>query len=322
MSDFARRYVRYPVEAAAVRLFFGLFGLLPTATASAIGGRLWRTIGPRLRINQRAVRNIDFAMPEISAAERDRIVRGMWDNFGRIFAEYPHIDDITKSGNDTRVEIAGRHHADCVTDPAGGGILISGHFANWEIFALTAEGMGIPYSQVYRPANNPLVDRIAMRMRRLQPDRIIPKGPAGARKTVEILRRGGRIGMLVDQKMNDGIAVPFFGHDAMTAPAVAHLARRYGCPVVPVWLERLDGCRFRITFHPPMRARRSEEPSEDIRAMMIEINDFLEQRIRERPDQWLWLHRRWPEENPVTPSASASASGPPAGPDRDASATD
>lgn len=101
--------------------------------------------------------------------------------------------------------------------------------------------------------------------------------------------------MLVDQKMNDGIVVPFLGQDAMTAPALAQFALRYDCPVIPARVERLDGARFRITVLPPIPLARTGDRQTDIFNAMVQVNGLLEQWIRERPEQWLWLHRRWPK---------------------------
>jgi KDO2-lipid IV(A) lauroyltransferase len=117
---------------------------------------------------------------------------------------------------------------------------------------------------------------------------MVPKGPAGARQALSLLSKGKRLGMLIDQKMNDGIAVPFFGRDAMTAPALARFAQRYECPAVPVRLERLGGARFRVSFLPPLDITGSDTE------VMARANRIIEAWIRERPEQWLWIHRRWP----------------------------
>lgn len=310
MAEFVRRYVRYPLEGALAWLFFGFFRLLPAPVASDVGGWVGRTIGSVLPVNRRAIRNIDLAMPGTSDAEKARIIRGMWDNLGRVFAEYPHIERFTGKKGPSRVEVIGVENAECISDEAGGGIIFSLHLSSWEIPALSMEVAGVPYVQVYRPANNPIVDRMIIRARRLPQDRIMPKGTAAARKSLEVLKRGGRIGMAVDQKLNAGMSVPFFDHEAMTPTAVAQLALRFERPAIPIVLVRVDGSRFRLTIYPAIESPRTDDRHADIREMMIRINQFLEERIREHPEQWLWLHRRWPE--PATPTPSVSASGPPA----------
>ena len=296
MSRLIRDYVRYPLEALGAFLFLGIFAVLPVNAASALGGWLGRTIGPRLAISRRALSNIARAMPETTPQRRREIVHAMWENLGRVAGEYPHIGRITRdAGKGGRVEIVGAEHLDAVRPDSVPGILFSGHFANWEVFALSVGACGVRYAQVYRAPSNPLVDRVLFRLRRLPTEKQIPKGTQGARMAIDILKHGGEVGMLVDQKMNDGIAVPFFGRDAMTAPAVAQLGLKFGCVVIPTRLERLRGCRFRVTFLPPMELPASGDRARDVHTAMERINTLLEGWIRERPEQWLWLYRRWPD---------------------------
>jgi KDO2-lipid IV(A) lauroyltransferase len=173
-------------------------------------------------------------------------------------------------------------------------IFFSGHIANWEIGMLAGVQHGISVAQIYRAANNPLMDRMIARFRSARGE-FIPKGAAGARRAITALRRGTHLALLADQKMNDGIPVLFFGRPAMTAPALAVLALRFDCDVLPLRVERLDGARFRVTVFPPLPLPRSGEPHADAAALMAEVNATLEAWIRDRPEQWLWVHRRWPD---------------------------
>jgi KDO2-lipid IV(A) lauroyltransferase len=290
------RRLAYPPQALAAWAVYGVFALLPVDAASAVGGFLGRVIGPLLPVTARARRNLARALPELDTAARAAVIRAMWDNLGRVVGEYPHLERIARdAGKGGRVEITGTEHIAGLREPGRPCIFFSGHLANWEIFALAARATGLPYAQVYRAPNNPFVDSMLRRVRRLEERDIVPKGVSGARKAVAVLREGRRLGMLVDQKLNDGIRVPFFGIAAMTAPAVAQLALRFGCPVIPVRMERLGGCRFRASFHPPLILSASDDRGADIAAAMRAINAQLEDWIRERPGQWLWLHRRWPE---------------------------
>ncbi len=291
-----RRYFGYPLEALAAAVAYGGFALLPAAAASAAGGWLGRIIGPLLPAHRRATRSLARAMPELSPADVGRAIRGMWDNLGRVMGEYPHIDRITRDPGRGRVEVAGMEHLARLRDKPAAAILFSGHLANWEVIGHSLQKLGLPYAQVYRAPNNPFIERMMRRVRRMEADDVVPKGAAGARKAIRVLRAGRQLGMLVDQKMNDGIAVPFFGSAAMTAPAMAQLGIRFGCPVVPVRLERLGGCRFRLSFFAALELTDSGDREADVLAAMTRVNRLLESWIRDRPDQWLWLHRRWPED--------------------------
>jgi KDO2-lipid IV(A) lauroyltransferase len=122
---------------------------------------------------------------------------------------------------------------------------------------------------------------------------MLPKGAAGARGALAHLRAGGVIAMLMDQKMNDGIAASLFGRTAMTAPALAHLALRFRCPVIPTRAERLGPARFRIVVEKPLPLPDTGDRHADIAALTQTVNDTLERWIRDRPAEWLWLHRRF-----------------------------
>ena len=285
------RIIAYPLQAAGALLIYGFFRMLPMDWASGVGGWLGRTLGPSLGFSARARRNIALVLPDLTEDAASEILAEMWDNFGRVLGEMPHIGRIAA----TRVEIIGEEHIAPVRAEGVPCIFFSGHLANWEACALTTRHMGIPYLQIYRAANNPFVDTMLRRFRRLEDDEIAPKGPRGARDAIAALKAGRRLGMLVDQKMNDGIAVPFFGRPAMTAPALAQFAQRYSCIVIPARMERLGGCRFRLTFFPALDVPNTGDRTADTVAMMTNVNQLLESWIRDRPGQWLWLHRRWPD---------------------------
>ena len=291
----SRRRIRYFLEFLLVKTAFLVFGVLSLDRASALGGWIGRRLGPRLRITDRARANLAHALPDLTDAEHDKIVRDMWEHLGRVFAEYPHLGDFRFYDGDGRVEVIGVDHVDRLRDDGVGGICVSGHIGNWEITSLGATQRGLPLVHVYRAANNPWVDRLIERCREPIGGRHYPKSSRGARNLLAALKAGEHLAMLVDQKYNEGIAVPFFGRDAMTAPALADLALRFGVPVVPARVERLGGARFRLTVFPPLDLPDTGDHDDDVRTIMVRINAMFEDWIRDRPDQWLWLHRRWPK---------------------------
>ena len=224
-------------------MLFGAFAALPLDCASALGGAIGRLIGPFFGISERAPRNIRCAFPGSSESEIAGITRGMWDNLGRVTAEYPHLRKIRVFEPGGRVETLGFEYIDQAVAAGRRMIIFSGHLANWEIGMLAAVQYGISVSQIYRAANNPLVDRMITRFRG-DAGELIPKGAGGARGAIATLRRGAHLTMLADQKMNDGIPVPLFGRPAMTAPALAALALRFDCDVLPA---PLSGSAVRIS---------------------------------------------------------------------------
>lgn len=288
------RWVRHPLHAAAVLPFIGLLALLPMGWASGLGGAIGRLIGPRLAASKRAQRNLQRAFPEKSDAEIEIIVRDMWDNLGRLAGEYPHLPRLDLL-NDPRVEIVGVEHVHKARDDGLPGLFFSAHLGNWELVSLAASQLGLPLTRVYRAANNPLIDRIILRGRRDMAGELVPKGRDGAEAILRTLRANGHVGLLIDQKLNEGIPVPFFGRDAMTGTAFASFALRYRCPLIPARVERLAGCRFRITAYPPLELPDSGDRKADIAALTATCTAIIESWVRQRPGQWFWLHRRWPD---------------------------
>ena len=296
LGRYARRYLRYPLEGLAAALAFAVFWSLPLDSASALGGWLGRAIGPRLRLTRRAEANLRRALPHLSEPELARIVRGMWDNLGRVLAEYPHLSRFQLCDGGDRVEVIGAQYADLLRDDGIGGILFSAHFGNWELASIVATQLGLPLTHVYRAANNPFIERLIRGTRRAIAGSHWPKGPGTARELVAALKSGAHLAVLADQKLREGIAVPFFGHQAMTAPLIAKLALRFDCPVVPARVERTRGARFRLTIFPPLEVPASGDREADVLECMRRVNALIEAWIRERPEQWFWLHRRWPDD--------------------------
>ncbi len=228
-------------------------------------------------------------------AELESVVREMWDGLGRTIAEYAHLDRFSIQGAGARIEIAGIEHLSAALARGKGVLFVSGHFANWEVMPIAATQYGIEGGEVYRPLNNSFVDRWLVRQRAQNgPSDQIAKGAQGTRRKFTLLRAHKAAFLLVDQKTNEGVAVPFFGRDAMTTPAPAALALKLGALVVPVSNERLSGSRFRMTVHPPLEFQRSDDQNRNVYALTLKINEMVEQMVRDRPSQWLWIHRRWP----------------------------
>ncbi len=285
--------LRYRLEAIAAILPLGLFKLLGLERASKFGGWLLRTIGPHVGVTRRARKNIERAMPDLTSAQVDQIIRDMWENVGRTIGEYAHLDKFADPAHRSRVTVKGLDLVEGLRDR--GGMLVSGHFANWELLALELKLGGFEGGAVYRHANNPTIDQwiVKLRSRAIFPVQI-PKGPKGARDVIRIVRNKGFICMLADQKMNDGIEAKFFGMKAMTPATPGAMATRYGTPVVPVTIRRTTGCNFVQEIHEPIYADPNADTHEETARITQALNDFLEAEIRANPAQWLWMHNRWP----------------------------
>ncbi len=287
---FSRR-IAHPLEAVAVRTMLALSRLAGPDLASAVGGGLARLVGPRLAVSRRARRNLALVMPELDEGARERIIREVWDNLGRTVAEFPHLRFICEN----RIAFVGDDNVARAKAHGKSVLFFTAHTGNWEICPPVAREKGVPVHVVFRPANNKRVDALIMKARGGFVEGAVPKGAEGAKQVMKLMAAGRHFGMLLDQKQNDGIAVPLLGRPAMTTSAPAAFALRYGAMLMPIRVERLGGVRFRVTAEAPVEARPTGNRQADLVALTAGINAVFDRWIRERPGEWLWLHRRWPD---------------------------
>lgn len=285
--------IRYLIEGLLLHILFAFFRTLQPQKASAVGGWLGRSIGPKLAASRKARRNIARALPEKTKEEQDRIIVGMWDNIGRVIAEYPHLEIISKE----HTTIQNNRRLETLLGTEQPIVFFGGHIANWEVnsTALLTQ-YNKPIALTYRAPNNPwaakLLDKTRTLNGRLQ---AFPKSRESGKSILQTLKNGGSIGILVDQKYNEGLEVPFFSHAAMTNPVFVQLCQKYKCPLVPVKNERLKGCEFRLTPYPPLNLFDDNGKARLVEHVIKDAHTLLETWIRERPEQWIWLHRRWKE---------------------------
>lgn len=278
------RVLRYAFEAAVVHIVYWAFRALPMDRASALGGAIMRMIGPRLkRSNTVVLPQLALAFPEKTLDERRALMLAMWDNIGRVFAEYSHLDDII-----SRIEIVGGEHVKNAHDSGRPTIFVSAHIGNWEPISIVLRHLGVSMHVVYRAPNNPWVESLLQRARSVGvEDRQIQKGASGARQILSVMRAGGAVGMLVDQKLSDAPLVPFFGHLAHTLPSVPVFAGKFNARVHYIHIERLEGAHFRAVISPEVAI------GQDQQVYLTAMNAEVESWVRKHPAQWLWTHRRW-----------------------------
>jgi KDO2-lipid IV(A) lauroyltransferase len=290
-------------EYLLVRALFALLRALPPAASSNLAGRVARMLGPILPVSQVARDNLRAALPELDAAARENIVRGVWENLGRTIGELPHLGDLRETAAGPGYEVQG---GEILTKLAAEGG--SAHIGNWEMLPVICAAYGVRAGSMYRAAANPLVDAAIMALRQramdkngsrghgLGPVPMFAKGAAGGRAAASHLARGGYLGMLMDQKLNDGIQATLFGMPAMTAPAAAAFALHFRAKLFTGHVERLGPARLRLIVGPALPMPETGNRRTDIAALTQAINDEFEAWIRQRPESWLWLHRRWPKD--------------------------
>jgi Kdo2-lipid IVA lauroyltransferase/acyltransferase len=292
-----------PIGDAAVGAF--TTGLLrttryfdPVKTANLFG-RVSRFIGRRLKEDKVGRDNLTAAFPEKSPEEIESILAGVWDNVGRVGAEFAHLDHIWEHDparpEDSRIEIQPRTHelfAQLRLDnkPA---LIFASHLGNWELPALAAVAHGLDAAILYRRPNIASADRAVEKLRAVNMGTLIPAGRDAPLKLAEALQRGQHVAMLVDQYLTNGVDVTFFGRKTKANPMMARLLRQVECPIHGVRIIRLPGHRFRAELSEEVKPVRDADGKIEIQGTMQAITSVVEGWIREYPDQWLWLHRRW-----------------------------
>jgi len=263
--------------------------------ASDFLGWLFKSIGPLFSQNKTVHRNLQLAFPEMPQEERDRIAKQAWESVGRTAGELPHLPKIDPYAGD-RVEVIGTEHLDAIEASDTGAVIVTGHFANWEVMAAAICRRPVDCLITYRALNNPYIDR---RLNKVRHDYgigvLAPKG-AGTRELMRALAGGRSVALMNDQKFNEGLAVPFFGYDAMTAQGPSRLALKYGVPIVPISTRRTGSARFQVTVHPPFTPDKIGYPEADLIACVKRVSAFVEEEVRSNPGQWFWQHRRWPKD--------------------------
>ena len=287
------REVGWRIEAGAFDLFSAVFRLMPVDAASSVGAGLLKLIGPLSGAHRTAARNLEIAFPDMDSGERRRLLAAQWDNVGRLFAEFPLTDRLTPASG--RVEIVGGERLAEIARDHRAAVLISGHFSNWEIMAAAIVHLGVDCQITYRAANNPGIDRRIIEGRRRYGVKLLaPKGGDGSREILDAMKAGQSVAFLNDQKFNGGVTAPFFGRPTQTAPGPTRMALRFDAPIIPMSVQRTRGARFRVVVHPPLEFLRTGDRQEAIRAGVEAVNAFMEARVRERPTEWFWVHKRWP----------------------------
>ena len=284
--------IGWRLEALAYDVVGLVLKLFPFSGISAFGGWLLRLIGPLTSKHKIAKTGLEIAFPEKSEGEIAQILKEQWDNTGRTFAEFP-ITHRVKAFEGSRVTIKGLE----IFKANAPAIIVTGHFANWEIMATVLTQSGLPVRITYRKINNPYIDaRVRKQRERYGTKFLVQKSThKGGRELLEALKNGESIALLNDQKFNTGVSVPFFHEEAMTAQGATRLALKTGRPLLPMAVTR-DGANFTVTFYEPIELDTSGDRETNVLNGVKQVTGFIEDRIREAPAQWFWVHRRWPKE--------------------------
>ena len=271
--------------------------LIPMDRAIRVFERFARWLGPKLSRHQVAMDNLELAFPEKSIEERERIASDSWAHMARTILEYGYLDEIfdldEKNLGAGRIEVDNADIFVKLRDDGLPAIIFTGHIANFELLPMAAAKFGLVIQSLFRTPNNKYAASKVADARKQVAQNLIASREGASFQLMAALERGDHVGVLVDQKFRRGINVPFFGHDAPTNTLLAKLARRYDCPVHGARTVRLPNGRFRLELTDELVLPRTKDGDIDIRGTTELVTGIVEGWVREHPEQWLWIHRRW-----------------------------
>ena len=284
------RQIKYFFQFLLIIFFFSLFKILGFKISSILGGKLFEIIGPIFRSKKLIYSNIKRAFPSTNNENINKVTKLMWNNYGRVFAEYMFIKDFRSGEINSKITIDGKEILEKIKRDDKPVVFISGHFSNFELMAMHIEKAGVKLSAIYRPLNNIFLNIIMEKIRKKYICKNqIKKGIGGLKKLINLKKNNSSTALMIDQRVSEGIRANFFNQEALTTTIPAQLVKKFSTPIVPIFIERINGTNFKITINKPIIF--SKETS--IKDITNELNLILEKMIIYKPEQWIWSHNRW-----------------------------
>ena len=281
---------KYFVQFSLTIFSFLIFKILGPNLSSKLSGKIFELIGPFFRSRQIIHSNIKRGIPDISSENLKNITRLMWNNYGRLFAEYMFIKDFRHGKLENKIKVEGQEILDEIKRSEKKVIFISGHFSNFELMAMYLEKTGIKLSAIYRPLNNIFLNGIMEGIRKkFICKHQIKKGIGGLKKLIALKKNNYSTALMIDQRVSEGVLCNLFNQDALTTTIPAQLVRKFNIPVVPIYIERIKDLNFKISINNPINF--SKEDS--VENITLKLNQILETMILKKPQQWIWSHNRW-----------------------------
>lgn len=288
--------VRHLLETGLVFIIFSSFKYLPVKATSKFCAFLIKTLFSVHKSDKSMRANLALSFKKKSKEEIDEIADKVWENLGMSFAEYPFFVNCSKEQYLKHVEIVGfEEYLEPLIKSEKGYIMFSAHFSNWEVIYPMFKFYKMKGNLFYRPNSNKWLDNYTIKIREVPEFKLQPKGTKGVKAALETLLQGGALATFIDQKYNEGIAVPFFGRKAMTTPLMANLHLKYGFPLIPIHAERIGHVKYRLIIEAPLTYKQGENNKETAYNIMLKANKTMEKWIKKYPEQWFWLHKRWPK---------------------------
>jgi len=282
--------IKYFIEFLFVKLFFFIFKTIGYKNASNLGAKIGSIFGPLFRSKNLTKKNIRSCLKSINEKEINILIKKMWENYGRIFAEYMHIEKFRSKKLENYIKINGIKTLEKIKKEGKPVVFISGHFSNFELMAMQLELSGIKLSAVYRPLNNIFLNQTMEDLRRnFICKNQIKKGLGGVREIIKAFAQNSSVALMIDQRVSEGEKSLLFNKPTYTTTIPAQLIKKYKCPVVPIYIERKNNLFFDIIIEDPIYFNEKE----DIKNITLKLNNWLENKILLNPDQWIWTHNKW-----------------------------
>ena len=282
--------IKYFFQFIIIILIFSIFKILGLKISSFIGGKLFQIIGPIFRSKKLIQKNIIRVFPDIDQINLNKITASMWNNYGRVFAEYMFIKKFRYQKKNENIIIEGKEILEDIKRNNQKVVFISGHFSNFELMAMEIEKAGINLAAIYRPLNNIFLNFLMEKIRKNYIcKKQIKKGIGGVKELVKLNKEGYSTALMIDQRVSEGIKITFFNEEAFTTTIPAQLVKKFKTPVVPIFIERYEGIKFKMIIHKPLNFLNNDS-TEDI---TLKLNKILEKMIIENPQYWIWSHNRW-----------------------------
>tara|TARA_B100000073_G_scaffold116374_1_gene94097 strand:- start:5625 stop:6485 length:861 start_codon:yes stop_codon:yes gene_type:complete len=282
--------LKYFAQFILIVVFFLIFKILGLKFASFISGKFFQLIGPIFRSKKLIHSNIKKAFPKINEKDLKNITKSMWNNYGRVFAEYMFMKNFRNDKLQNNIEIVGKEILEDIKNSNQKAVFISGHFSNFELMAMQIEKVGIKLAAIYRPLNNMFLNLVMEKIRKRYICKTqIKKGIGGLKQLLSFNYEGYSTALMIDQRVSQGIKSNFFNEKAFTTTIPAQLVKKFKIPIVPIFIERYEGIKFKMTVHKPIYFS-DEQTIEDITS---QLNEILEKMVLSDPNYWIWSHNRW-----------------------------
>ena len=288
------KIIRYFVEFIIVVIFFTIFKIIGPKLSSNLGGCIGKYFGPFLRKKEIIKKNIFFAFPNISEKEMNKLINKMWENIGRVFAEYAHLNKFSiYDKKKIKINFTNKINIEKLKNYNKPIVFFSGHFSNFELMGVCLKELNFNIGVIYRPLNNIFVNPIWELIKINSSSTLIEKGPKGSKKLIKHIKQNNSLGLLVDQRLSSSIHVPFFGRPATTTTTPAKLAIKHGALLVPMFIKRVNEIEFEFFIDEPIVINNTNNYKKDIFNIAKSMNKKIEEFIISDPAHWLWSHDRW-----------------------------